>query len=105
MYPSPWSLAVHHQSLAFRARLCHAKNEAPEEEAGGPQCLYEFYLILILFLRITMICKLSYSLKGVFSASLGWIKTRQLCPKRGMVNGKFSAKLSIMNSTLSCSRK
>ena len=31
--PFPWSLAVHHQSLAFRARLCHAKNEAPEEEA------------------------------------------------------------------------
>jgi len=30
----PWSLAVHHQSLAFRARLCHAKNEAPEEEAA-----------------------------------------------------------------------
>ena len=30
--PFPWSLAVHHQSLAFRARLCHAKNEAPEEE-------------------------------------------------------------------------
>ena len=29
--PFPWSLAVHHQSLAFRAR--HAKNEAPEEEA------------------------------------------------------------------------
>ena len=29
----PWSLAVHHQSLAFRARLCHAKNQAPEEEA------------------------------------------------------------------------
>ena len=33
--PFPWSLAVHHQSLAFRARLCHAKNEAPEEEAGA----------------------------------------------------------------------
>ena len=32
--PFPWSLAVHHQSLAFRAILCHAKNEAPEEEAG-----------------------------------------------------------------------
>ena len=31
--PFPWSLAAHHQSLAFRARLCHAKNEAPEEEA------------------------------------------------------------------------
>ena len=31
--PFPWSLAVHHQSLAFRARLCHAKNKAPEEEA------------------------------------------------------------------------
>ena len=30
----PWSLAVHHQSLAFRARLCQEKNEAPEEEAG-----------------------------------------------------------------------
>ena len=28
-----WYLAVHHQSLAFRARLCNAKNEAPEEEA------------------------------------------------------------------------
>ena len=31
--PFPLSLAVHHQSLAFRAR--HAKNEAPEEEAGS----------------------------------------------------------------------
>ena len=30
--PSPWSLAVHHQSLAFRARLYDAKYEAPEEE-------------------------------------------------------------------------
>ena len=30
----PWSLAVHHQSLAFRACLCQEKNEAPEEEAG-----------------------------------------------------------------------
>ena len=32
--PFPWSLAVHHQSLAFRTRLYHAKHEAPEEEAG-----------------------------------------------------------------------
>ena len=31
--PFPWSLAVHHQSLAFRASLCHAKNEEPEEES------------------------------------------------------------------------
>ena len=31
--PLPWSLTVHHQSLAFRARLYDAKNEAPEEEA------------------------------------------------------------------------
>ena len=31
--PLPWSLAIHHQSLAFRARLYHAKNEAPEEGA------------------------------------------------------------------------
>ena len=29
----PWSLAVHHQSLAFRACLYDEKNEAPEEEA------------------------------------------------------------------------
>ena len=32
--PFPWSLAVQHQSLEFRARLYDAKNEAPEEEAG-----------------------------------------------------------------------
>ena len=35
--PFPWSDvrsdAVHHRSLAFRARLYHAKNEVPEEEA------------------------------------------------------------------------
>ena len=31
--PFPWSFAVHHQSLAFRARLYHAKNKAPEEGA------------------------------------------------------------------------
>ena len=31
--PFPWSLAAHHQSLAFRSRLCQEKNEAPEEEA------------------------------------------------------------------------
>ena len=30
----PWFLAVHHQSLAFRARLYHARNETPEEEAA-----------------------------------------------------------------------
>ena len=29
----PWSLAAHHQSLSFRARLYDEKNEAPEEEA------------------------------------------------------------------------
>ena len=56
----------------------------------------------LLFLRIKMICKLSYSLKGVFLANLGWIKTRQLYPKRDMVNGEFSAKLAITNSTLNC---
>ena len=32
--PFPWSLAVHHQLFAFRARLYDEKNEAPEEEAG-----------------------------------------------------------------------
>ena len=31
--PFSWSLAVHHQSLAFRTRLCHEKDEAPEEAA------------------------------------------------------------------------
>ena len=30
--PFSWSFAVHHQSLN-RARLCHEKNEAPEEAA------------------------------------------------------------------------
>jgi len=29
----PWSLALRHQSLAFRARLC-VKKEAPDQEAG-----------------------------------------------------------------------
>ena len=33
--PFPLSLAVLHQSLAFRARLYQAKNEAAEEEAGS----------------------------------------------------------------------
>ena len=32
--PFPWSLAVHHQLLAFRPRLYDEKNEAPQEEAG-----------------------------------------------------------------------
>ena len=40
--PFPWSDvrsdAVHHRSLAFRARLYHAKNEAPEEEADFRPC-------------------------------------------------------------------
>ena len=36
--PFPWSLGVHYQSLAFRARLCHAKNEAPEEETVEGFC-------------------------------------------------------------------
>ena len=31
---------VSHQSLAFRARLCHAKNEAPVEEAVIEQLLF-----------------------------------------------------------------
>ena len=38
----PWSDvrsdAVHHRSLAFRARLYHAKNEAPEGEADFRPC-------------------------------------------------------------------
>ena len=36
--PFPWSLAAHHQSLAFRARLYQAKNEASEEEAAPAWC-------------------------------------------------------------------
>ena len=31
--PFPWSLAVHHQSLAFLTRLYDEKNQVPEEEA------------------------------------------------------------------------
>ena len=41
--PFPSSLAVHHQSLAFRARLRHAKNEAPEEELE-PKCVPQLFL-------------------------------------------------------------
>ena len=36
--PFPWSVAVHHRSLAFRARLYRAKNEAPEGEADFRPC-------------------------------------------------------------------
>ena len=40
----PCSLALHHQSLTFRTRLC-TENEAPEEEAGGvPFHLVEWML-------------------------------------------------------------
>ena len=41
--PFPSSLAVHHQSLAFCARLRHAKNEAPEEELE-PKCVPQLFL-------------------------------------------------------------
>ena len=41
--PFPSSLAVHHQSLAFRARLRHTKNEAPEEELE-PKCVPQLFL-------------------------------------------------------------
>ena len=34
LYPSHVPPAVHHQWLAFRARLYDEKNEAPEEEAA-----------------------------------------------------------------------
>ena len=44
--PFPSSLAVHHQSLAFRARLRHAKNEAPEEELE-PKCVPQLFLGLL----------------------------------------------------------
>ena len=43
--PFPWSLAVHHQSLAFRARLYDEKNEAPEEEAATTQFVIHFTLL------------------------------------------------------------
>ena len=46
--PFPLSLAVHHQSLAFRAR--HAKNEAPEEEAG--ENAYELQMRLDIFVHV-----------------------------------------------------
>ena len=46
--PFPWSLAVHHQSLAFRARLYDAKNEAPEEA--------EFQVFAVYFRLMEVIC-------------------------------------------------
>ena len=51
-----WSLAVHHQSLAFRARLYHAKKEPPEEEAVS------FNVIVFTYIRN-------------FVHTLGWSKT------------------------------
>ena len=39
--PFPWSLAVNHQSLAFRARLYDEKNEAPDQEEAVDE---QFYL-------------------------------------------------------------
>ena len=47
--PFPWSLTVHHQLLAFRARLYDAKNEAPEEEA-------EFQVFAVHFRLMEVIC-------------------------------------------------
>ena len=38
--PFPWFLAVHHQSLAFRARLDHARNETPQGEADREGLLF-----------------------------------------------------------------
>ena len=46
------SLAVHHQSLAFRARLYHEKNEAPEEAAVSHRflpLLFAFFQLGALF--------------------------------------------------------
>ena len=43
----PWSLAVHHQSLAFRARLYDEKNEAPEEEAEVAFFIYKSVLSVV----------------------------------------------------------
>ena len=47
--PFPWSLTVHHHSLACRARLYDAKNEAPEEEA-------EFQVFAVYFRLMEVIC-------------------------------------------------
>ena len=50
--PFSRSLAVHHQSLAFRARLCHEKNEAPEEAAVSHRflpLLFAFFQLGALF--------------------------------------------------------
>ena len=39
--PFPWSLAVYHRSLAFRARFYHAQNKAAdEEEAASVACVF-----------------------------------------------------------------
>ena len=38
--PFPWFLAVHHQALAFRARLDHARNETPQGEADREGLLF-----------------------------------------------------------------
>ena len=58
--PFPWSLAVNHQSLAFRARLSHAKNEAPEQEAD---------LIALTFVETRCFLSSINRLKGQVSAA------------------------------------
>ena len=44
--PFPWSLAVHHQSLAFRTDLDHARNEMPEEEAAREGPLFRGWVFI-----------------------------------------------------------
>ena len=79
-----WSLAVHHQSLAFRTGLCHAKNEAPEEEAAevhysislinavfiGYRFFIGWYSILILFMIMN---SYGWELTSVIKPFLTWI--------------------------------
>ena len=59
---------VHHQSLAFRTRLSHAENEAPEEDAG----LRCSRLLTHSIEADQLIC---YLLKGIFLFHSGWQET------------------------------
>ena len=76
--PFPWSLAVHHLSLAFRAHLYDEKNEAPEEEAAE-----------IIFPATCDVIHLTLLLKKSSRSSWPWVGySRYSMRKHGKTNSK-----------------
>ena len=79
--PFPWSLAVHHQSHAFGARLCHSKNEAAEEEAGltmYPWLASQFNYTFRTKIKIKDNFKTSFVSGNFFKSSRFWLSLYML---------------------------